>query len=99
MELLTKIDNLKRLWAAYIPPYPAPDERQLALWARRFNDAALERAFWRTGQKFEFGKFTPSTDQSIVFCYTTGLLLNLEKERQQHSGGRDQRLTHPAVAQ
>ena len=81
MELIQRLDDAKRLWAAWVPACPAPDDRQFLLWARRFSDAQIEKALWRVGTKFKFGMFTVATDHATVHKYTTGLLLNLEREK------------------
>jgi hypothetical protein len=77
MQLLERGMEAQKLWRIVVPQHPAPVERQFVLWCARFSDAQIERAFYRTGMK----RFN-STDPELVHRYTTGLLLNLEREQQ-----------------
>jgi len=76
MQLIERSREASALWKALMPDLKEPEERQFVLWVRRFSDAQIERAFWRTGNKFRGGGTEPQT----IHKYVTGLLLNLERE-------------------
>jgi hypothetical protein len=59
-----------------MPGAPAPVDRQFIVWANRFSDAQIEKAFWKTNHKF----MNRAVEPELIFRYCTGLLLNLEKE-------------------
>ena len=84
MELIQRSREALALWKALMPDLKEPEERQFVLWVRRFNDAQIERAFWRTSNKFRDGGTEPETGHR----YVTGLLLNIEREAHE---GRPQR--------
>jgi hypothetical protein len=79
-DLLRRMRNAKELWNALISSCDPPDGRQLALWVSRFDDAFIERAFWRASRKFspDKGQFVPE----IIYRYCTGVMLNEERDRQ-----------------
>lgn len=76
MNLIQRSEDARALWCAIVDHTLAPEDRQFDLWARRFTDAQIERAFMKVDRKFANLQVEPET----VWRYTTGLLLNLERE-------------------
>jgi ribonuclease I len=60
------------------PHGTAPQPRQFVVWAKRFSDDQIEQAFIKASRKFASQDTEPNTIQR----YVTGLLLNLERERE-----------------
>lgn len=77
MMTMERVTNAQQLWNAVLPECPAPQPRQLVLWASRFTDKQLERAIVRSSRRFQNGDTEPET----IYRYTTGVLLNLEREQ------------------
>ena len=75
MQLIERSREALALWKTLMPELQEPNERQFVLWVRRFSDAHIEHAFWRTSNKFHGRAAEPET----VHRYVTGLLLNLER--------------------
>jgi hypothetical protein len=81
MSLIDRSKSAGDLWAAVLSHVPAPDSKQLVLWANRFTDAHIEKAFMRTHRRFAPGHMTSATDPTIIHKYVTGLLVNIEREQ------------------
>jgi hypothetical protein len=75
--MMARVSNAQQLWQAVLPNCPAPQPRQFVLWASRFSDVQLERAIMRSSKRFPGSDTTPEN----IYRYTTGTLLNLEREQ------------------
>jgi hypothetical protein len=76
MTLAERTISARQLWTLVLPDVELPTDRQFALWANRFSDTQLERAFLRVGRKFPHG----GIETDSLHRYVTGLLLNQERE-------------------
>jgi len=79
--LIERVQNAGTLWRILLGFCPAPSEYQLGTWVRQFSDPELEYAFSRTARKFNPLR-GPCPDTVIVHRYTTGIMLNEQKERE-----------------
>lgn len=75
-QILQRIEGAQGLWVVFLPTIPQPEARQFWLWANRFTDTQIERAFSRAGRKF-----SRSADPEEIGRYVTGVLLNLQREQ------------------
>jgi hypothetical protein len=84
MSLTTRSNHSQELWAALLPHITAPEPSQFVVWANRFTDPQIERAFMRTQRRFapERVSVNPGEANPIaVHRYVTGLLVNIEREQ------------------
>jgi len=51
MNTLERISQIKQLWGMALPGVSVPEDRQLFLWARQFDDNLIEHAITRTSIK------------------------------------------------
>jgi hypothetical protein len=80
MNLIERVKQIKELWTMLVPFCQPPEPRQFALWANKFDDSIIERAFWRASKKFNPQKVqVPDTD--AVHRYVTSVMVNEAKER------------------
>jgi hypothetical protein len=83
--LIDRVRSARDVWATLIPFVSQPEPRQFALWANRFNDSIIEKAFWRASKKFNPEK-VQVPDAVMVYRYATSVMLNEERERSQGVG-------------
>lgn len=72
MNLLDRIDQIKKLWAVMLPHIPAPDPAWLGRWCAA-PDRIIEHAIVRTSKKFPA---TAAPDAATAWRYTSGIIWN-----------------------
>jgi len=73
IQVLDRVESVRRLWRLLMPSCPAPDDPQLARWCSRFTDTDLGYAVGRTAVKSRRGLLA---DAEAAYRYTTGILIN-----------------------
>jgi len=74
LEVLVRVDGVKRVWQLLMPTCPVPDDAQLARWVSRFDDIEIGYAVGRLATKIRRGHFANDAESAHRYC--TGILVN-----------------------
>lgn len=75
MKLLSRIENIVRLWELIVPTIPKPSPSWIARWCV-YPDEAVERGIIRAAKKFAADLSIKPTDPDLVYQYVCGVARN-----------------------
>ena len=77
MKLLTRIENVKKLWGLLLPSIPVPPDETVAKWVKFSGDDLIEATVIRTSVKF---KTTPLKEPDGAYKYCSSILRNKSQD-------------------